>query len=97
MDLINSQVYGGQNSGYNYILNVIDKFSKFLWSYPLKDKKAKTVKDLLEDLFFCYGFSVLLHSDLAKNLSMKKLKSCVQNLKSNKSMVELVIRNHRDK
>jgi hypothetical protein len=31
-----------QNNGYNYMLNVIDVFSKYAWSIPMKNKTGKT-------------------------------------------------------
>ena len=31
------------NAGYKYVLNIIDIFSKYLYSYPLKSKDAKTL------------------------------------------------------
>ena len=33
------------NKGYRYILVVIDNFSKFAWTIPLKNKYAQTIKD----------------------------------------------------
>ena len=39
------QEWKNVNKGYRYILNVIDCFSKFAWSVPLKDKKGETVLD----------------------------------------------------
>ena len=37
------QEWQKDNKGYRYILNVIDCFSKYAWSVPLKDKKGQTV------------------------------------------------------
>jgi hypothetical protein len=37
------QEWEDQNKGYRYILNIVDCFSKYAWSIPLKDKKAETV------------------------------------------------------
>ena len=39
------QEWSKMNKGYRYILNVIDCFSKYAWSVPLKDKKGETVLD----------------------------------------------------
>ena len=38
------------NRGYRYVLVVIDNFSKFGWTVPLKNKKAQTVKDSIEKI-----------------------------------------------
>ncbi|CAM2705414.1 unnamed protein product [Rotaria socialis] len=48
---------------YNWILNCIDHFSKFSWSYPLKNKSAAEVALKLRELFFVFGPQRLLHSD----------------------------------
>ena len=37
------QEWKNQNEGYRYILNIVDCFSRYAWSIPLKDKKAETV------------------------------------------------------
>jgi Integrase core domain len=37
------QEWNYQNKGFRYMLNVIDTFSRYAWSIPLKDKKGLTV------------------------------------------------------
>ena len=44
-DLVELQEWKNVNKGFRYILNVIDCFSKYAWSVPLKDKKGETVLD----------------------------------------------------
>ena len=44
-DLVELQEWKNANKGFRYILNVIDCFSKYAWSVPLKDKKGETVLD----------------------------------------------------
>ena len=40
-DLLDMNDYGIKNNkGYRYILVVIDNFSKFVWTIPLKNKNA---------------------------------------------------------
>ena len=39
-DLVEMQAVSEQNNGFRYMLNVIDVFSKFAWSVPLKNKKV---------------------------------------------------------
>ena len=41
-DLVDMREWVNQNKGYKYMLNVIDAFSKYAWSIPLKDKTGKT-------------------------------------------------------
>ena len=42
-DLVEMQEWSKQNNGYRYMLNIIDVFSKYAWSVPLKDKRGESV------------------------------------------------------
>ncbi|RWS07984.1 uncharacterized protein B4U79_05370 [Dinothrombium tinctorium] len=42
-DLVDLQQYHKENSGYKFILTIIDVFSKYAWALPLKKKKAKNI------------------------------------------------------
>src|SRR3990170_7804418 len=44
-DLVEMQEWSKQNKGYRYMLNIIEFFSKYAWSIPLKDKKGTTALD----------------------------------------------------
>jgi len=44
-DLVDMQEWASENKGYKYMLNIIDVFSKYAWSFPIKDKRGKTVLD----------------------------------------------------
>lgn len=44
-DLVEMQEWSRENKGYRYMLNVIDVFSKYAWSVPLKDKKGETTTE----------------------------------------------------
>ena len=51
LDILDLKDYGpGNNRGYRYVLVVIDNFSKFGWTVPLKNKNAQTIKDSLENI-----------------------------------------------
>ena len=39
-----------KNKGFRYMLNVIDCFTKFAWSIPLKDKKGVTVLEAFKKI-----------------------------------------------
>src|SRR5580704_1300616 len=41
-DLVDMREWEKQNKGYKYMLNVIDVFTKFAWSIPMKDNTGKT-------------------------------------------------------
>ena len=50
LDILDLKDYGPKNNrGYRYVLVVIDNFSKFGWTVPLKNKNAQTVKDSFEN------------------------------------------------
>ena len=46
LDILDLKDYGPENNrGYRYVLVIIDNFSKFSWTVPLKNKNAQTIKD----------------------------------------------------
>ena len=49
-DLVEMQEWSKQNKGYRYMLNVIDIFSKYAWSIPLKDKTGLSILDGLKQI-----------------------------------------------
>ena len=57
-DLIDMQKFSGSNSGYNYILVVIDCFSKKLWARPLKTKRGQETADALRSILESMKFTV---------------------------------------
>ena len=51
LDILDIKDYGPENNrGYRYVLVVIDNFSKFGWTVPLKNKYAQTIKDSFENI-----------------------------------------------
>jgi hypothetical protein len=49
-DLIDIKKFSKENSGYMYILNVIDTFSKFAWAVPIKNKDGVRVSKAFEKI-----------------------------------------------
>ena len=50
LDILDLKDYGSKNNrGYRYVLVIIDNFSKFGWTIPLKNKNAQTIKDSFEN------------------------------------------------
>ena len=50
LDILDLKDYGPENNrGYRYVLVIIDNFSKFGWTSPLKNKNAQTIKDSFEN------------------------------------------------
>ena len=50
-DLVDMSSYSRSNSGYRYLLTVIDVFSKYGWIVPLKTKTGKEVAMAFQELF----------------------------------------------
>ena len=51
LDILDLKDYGSENNrGYRYVLVTIDNFSKFVWTIPLKNKNAQTIKDSFENI-----------------------------------------------
>ena len=50
-DLADMKAFSKYNQGYNFILVVIDIFSKYGWTIPLKNKEGKTVAEELKTIF----------------------------------------------
>ena len=62
-DLIEMQKYSKFNKGYRYILAVIDVFSKFAWTRPIKSKTAQDVTDAMTSILKTTNCPKLLHTD----------------------------------
>ena len=51
LDILDLKDYGVENNrGYRYVLVVLNNFSKFGWTIPLKNKNAQTIKDSFENI-----------------------------------------------
>ena len=51
LDILDLKDYGSENNrGYRYVLVIIDNFSKYGWTIPLKNKNAQTTKDSFENI-----------------------------------------------
>lgn len=51
IDLMDISKISRQNKGYKFILNCIDIYSRYVWSYPLKNKTASGIAEKLEIVF----------------------------------------------
>lgn len=76
-DLIDMQQFSRVNSGFNYILVVIDCFSKFLWCIPLRTKTAKDTGSGLRSIFNSMKFPV---QTIIFDQGLEYVNSVVQNL-----------------
>jgi len=56
-DLLEMQSYASSNKNYRYILVVIDSYSKFLWTRPLKNKTALEVSKAMQSIISKANYS----------------------------------------
>ena len=51
LDILDLKDYGPEKiKSYRYVLVIIDNFSKYGWTIPLKNKNALTIKDSFENI-----------------------------------------------
>lgn len=76
-DIIEMIPYSEINKGYKYILAIIDTFSEYAWTFPLKTKTGKEVTDAVKIIFNKYKrIPKNIHTDQGKeffNTNFKQL------------------------
>lgn len=75
-DLIDMRKFKHSNRGSQYILSVIDVFSKFAWAIPLKDKSSKSLYLAFKSIFDRNRIPLRIQSDQGNeflNSSVRKL------------------------
>lgn len=50
-DLVDMSAYSRENKGFKFLLTVIDVFSKYAWTVPVKDKTAISIKKAMQSIF----------------------------------------------
>ena len=60
-------------SRHNWVLHVVDHFSKYSWMFALKNKQTEEVAVTLTNLFWLFGFPSILHSDNGKEFKSKTM------------------------
>ena len=90
LDIFYLKDYGPKNNRvYRYVLVVIDNFSKFGWTVPLKKKNAQTIKDSFENILLSSKRSPnLIKTDRGKEFYITILKDFL-----NKNNIKLYSRN----
>ena len=73
LDILDLKDYGPENSrGYRYVSVIIDIFSKYGWTVPIKNKNALTIKDPFENVLICSKRKLgLIEKDRAKEFYNK--------------------------
>ena len=78
MDLTYIPIELIENNQYKYILNVIDHFSKFLFSYLLINKNAKSIVSKLKICFQKYGKPTQIGCDNGSEFNNSAVKSLLE-------------------
>ena len=63
IDLLDVHQFKGSNNQIKYLLNVVDHFSKFAWTIPIRHKNKTVVSTKLAELFMTEGFPKIIQSD----------------------------------
>ena len=81
LDILDLKDYGPENNrGYRYVLVVVDNFSKYGWTIPLKNKNAMTIKDSFENILISSKIKPnLIESDRGKEFYNNKFQSLLNN------------------
>lgn len=82
-DLVEMQPYARFNKGYRYILVVINTFSKYVWTEPLKSKKGNDVTTAMKNILDKANKPKNLQTDLGKEFYNKEFKKLMDEYKIN--------------
>jgi hypothetical protein len=61
---------------FKWILYIKDRFSKFVWAYPLESKEVECVAEKLLSQFYIFGPPCILQSDKGKAFVAQVIKVC---------------------
>ena len=78
-DLIDVTQYGQENYGYKWMLLVIDTFSRYLWIFPMKNKRGESVTKALTN-FITYNTPEKFQTDQGMEFYNQSVKELVQRL-----------------
>ena len=74
-DLVEMQPWARENSGYRYLITVIDVFSRYAWAKPLRRKTAEDTARVLMDIYNTSGrIPQLLQTDAGKEFENKPVR-----------------------
>jgi hypothetical protein len=74
IDCVDLRHYQEENDGYKWILNIVDSYTKFLWSYKLKSKSATEVARALENCFRLFGVPLAIQADNGKEFTNRQVR-----------------------
>ncbi|XP_044005885.1 uncharacterized protein LOC122850894 [Aphidius gifuensis] len=77
-DLVDMQAYTSVNQNYKYLLTIIDIFSKFAWTIPIKSKTGKDVTAAMKSVLDKGRIPKNLHVDQGKEFYNKEFEGLMQ-------------------
>lgn len=83
IDLIDLNQYAKDNRNFKYILTVIDIFSKYAWTIPLKSKTGKEVTSAMSDILHAGNVPKNIHSDLGTEFYNSQFQKLMRDFKIN--------------
>lgn len=79
IDLVSMIPYASANSGYKYLLVVIDTFSKFAWAVGIKSKNMEDVTLAMSQIFrTSKRVPRFIHADLGSEFYNRRFKNLLQ-------------------
>src|SRR5271155_949406 len=82
-DLVKMGEFSKSNDNYNYILTVIDCFSRYAWVEPLKTKTALETSEAFNKIFKMGHIPLKIHFDKGKKFYNKNVKELFEAQKLN--------------
>ena len=77
-DLVNYLILKRDNSGYTFVLSIIDCFSQLFFAIPIKRKMGEEVATALQRAFYHMGNPKKLHTDQGKEFYNRHVKQLLQ-------------------
>ena len=77
-DLVDMSAYSTRNKGHNFLLTIIDIFSKYAWAVPLKTKSGPHVTQAMETVFKGGRVPRHLHVDEGKEFYNKDFQALMK-------------------
>jgi hypothetical protein len=73
MDCVDLRRYAVYNDGYSWVLNVMDTYTKYMWSFKMLNKSALQVKECLEHIYMNFGVPNSIQADNGKEFRNRLL------------------------
>lgn len=82
-DLVDMSTYSPENQGFHFLLTVIDTFSKYAWTIPVKNKKGEEVTKVMKSIFYQGRVPKYLQTDNGKEFFNKPFQKLMRKFNIN--------------